>query len=560
MADYNTGDINPSNPNYVMGSSGQWVLASTLGEGGLNEGEATTPTTSTPTTTTSDYSGGSIVDYLNSVGQDSSYSERAQLAFNQGIQNYQGTAAQNTQLLGLLRGITTSGSGLNNATEGSPDLINPDLGTDFQLGSDGGDKWDYVNQEFGPFMTPAEQTLLRWQQEMFQVKEDERLKEESEAENARLGLEGAYDTPSGLELYKQFEEQAGLKAKEEALRDIMSQVSEVRNSAQAQIDINASNPYSTQFIMGRNRKISEKANADMAVLISAGEIVQDNINTAQKRIENYYSIAEQDRQNEIDRRKMLYELEANDVIKLDEKERAGNEAMISFLESLNERQRAEKDAVTSLMLQNPQAWAQAAGKIDLTGSYDEIAQQLVPYINQVSAAKGGTSGLYKTSAARRDALIGAGFNTNDIANFDAKINSGMTIDDIIAEENYFSSPDNRTVQGITPAQEKILRQQFTGEPEISADEWWGKYQGGAYTEVVTEDRLDEDGNTLKNNAGNPLTVNNTYLDYTQIPSHIYDEIVARLNAENQIAPLEEQEPDTRTYLEKYFGVTDIFKK
>ena len=42
------------------------------------------------------------MDYLNSVGQDSSYTNRAKLAAANGISNYTGTAAQNTQLLSIL--------------------------------------------------------------------------------------------------------------------------------------------------------------------------------------------------------------------------------------------------------------------------------------------------------------------------------------------------------------------------------------------------------------------------------------------------------------------------
>jgi hypothetical protein len=48
------------------------------------------------------YTGTSIVDYLNSVGQNSSYTNRAALAKANGISNYTGTAAQNTQLLSIL--------------------------------------------------------------------------------------------------------------------------------------------------------------------------------------------------------------------------------------------------------------------------------------------------------------------------------------------------------------------------------------------------------------------------------------------------------------------------
>jgi len=59
------------------------------------------------------YTGASIVDYLNSVGQDSSYAARARLAQQKGISNYTGTAAQNTQLLNNLRttgAISSSGN------------------------------------------------------------------------------------------------------------------------------------------------------------------------------------------------------------------------------------------------------------------------------------------------------------------------------------------------------------------------------------------------------------------------------------------------------------------
>lgn len=45
----------------------------------------------------------SIVDYLKSIGQDSSFAARAKLAAKYGIKNYKGTAEQNTKLLNILR-------------------------------------------------------------------------------------------------------------------------------------------------------------------------------------------------------------------------------------------------------------------------------------------------------------------------------------------------------------------------------------------------------------------------------------------------------------------------
>ncbi|GGP12192.1 hypothetical protein GCM10011346_27210 [Oceanobacillus neutriphilus] len=52
----------------------------------------------------------SIVDYLKSIGKDSSFSNRSKLAKSYGIQNYKGTAAQNTRLLNAIR----SGGGSGN--------------------------------------------------------------------------------------------------------------------------------------------------------------------------------------------------------------------------------------------------------------------------------------------------------------------------------------------------------------------------------------------------------------------------------------------------------------
>lgn len=49
------------------------------------------------------YTGNSVVDYLVSIGQKSSLEARAELAKTKGIKNYSGTAAQNTQLLNMLR-------------------------------------------------------------------------------------------------------------------------------------------------------------------------------------------------------------------------------------------------------------------------------------------------------------------------------------------------------------------------------------------------------------------------------------------------------------------------
>jgi hypothetical protein len=55
-----------------------------------------------------EYRGSSIVDYLSNAGVNSSYSSRKELAKELGISNYRGTAAQNLEMLSILRGGKSS--------------------------------------------------------------------------------------------------------------------------------------------------------------------------------------------------------------------------------------------------------------------------------------------------------------------------------------------------------------------------------------------------------------------------------------------------------------------
>lgn len=64
------------------------------------------------------YIGNSIVDYLKSIGQDSSYSSRKKLADQYGIANYTGTGDQNLKLLDLVRNQSSQ----DNSTASNADV------------------------------------------------------------------------------------------------------------------------------------------------------------------------------------------------------------------------------------------------------------------------------------------------------------------------------------------------------------------------------------------------------------------------------------------------------
>lgn len=91
----------------VLASAIAKAVGSTISSTGGGSATVTPPASSS----SSGSGGSSIVDYLKSIGQDSSFSNRAKLAARYGISNYTGTAAQNLELLNKLKsGAASSGS------------------------------------------------------------------------------------------------------------------------------------------------------------------------------------------------------------------------------------------------------------------------------------------------------------------------------------------------------------------------------------------------------------------------------------------------------------------
>ena len=82
---------------------------------------------------------GSIVDFLNSQGKPSDFASRSALAKQNGIQNYTGTAAQNTQLLGVLQSGGT-------ATKTTPTTPTPTVTSQSDIQKQIADKQSMVKQ------------------------------------------------------------------------------------------------------------------------------------------------------------------------------------------------------------------------------------------------------------------------------------------------------------------------------------------------------------------------------------------------------------------------------
>ena len=94
----NSSDLNKYNTNIDKVAK---AIADTINSG--STGGSISSSSNNYSTNAGSYNGNSIVDYLKSIGQDSSFTNRKKLAQANGISNYTGTAAQNTQLLNLLK-------------------------------------------------------------------------------------------------------------------------------------------------------------------------------------------------------------------------------------------------------------------------------------------------------------------------------------------------------------------------------------------------------------------------------------------------------------------------
>lgn len=79
-------------------------------------GTTTAPVNNSKPITNSGSNSNSIVDYLKSIGIDSSYNNRAKLAQQYGISGYRGTASQNIELLNKMRNGSQPSQPINNTT------------------------------------------------------------------------------------------------------------------------------------------------------------------------------------------------------------------------------------------------------------------------------------------------------------------------------------------------------------------------------------------------------------------------------------------------------------
>lgn len=248
-------------------------------------------TSMVPTVKTSSYTGPSIVDYLTSTGQDSSFGARTKLAQQYGIQNYTGTAAQNTQLLNTLRSggskVPTGYSvGDQNVNSGSSNSITSESLTPAS-------KTDVPGASSGSGVVAANSsnadTAAAQAQAAIKARQDLLAQTQTDTEKQDASLSSQLQTLIGQEAGKS----AFTTAETQALVDpLQSQLTAINNQISAlaaqKATLNADiqgKPITMDSIIGAKAQASAVLDAQTLTLTAQANALMNNISLAQTQVQ-----------------------------------------------------------------------------------------------------------------------------------------------------------------------------------------------------------------------------------------------------------------------------------
>ena len=283
----------------------------------------TAPTTPTqPSQPASTYTGVSIVDYLKSVGQSSDYSSRSALAAQQGIQNYQGTAEQNTQLLNILRGGGTVAGGAQTSYKEGDTRDNPITGQTERYMPDG--TWKEVSTAgnkrpdtgfVGTSDTVRDAEKAASAEALKQVAEDmlkdqteiEKLTTQQQLQNIRteLGLDPQTGlvkpvAPSYESDFLALRSEHGITAIETQMNDLKSQIRTLEATARTEIEKEETRLAPGESIGIRQSALQKEANRQIDELNRRLQTLTDEYNTKANLINTMMSLKQLDYQTASD--------------------------------------------------------------------------------------------------------------------------------------------------------------------------------------------------------------------------------------------------------------------
>ncbi len=257
-----------------------------------------TPSTAKPIAEA--FKGVSVVDFLASQGQDSSFASRSKLAADLGIENYRGTAAQNTQLLNLLQAGTqppTEAPPVAPTGEVAPEAPTPDVEA---------------------AKATAEEEANATAKAIFENLKAEDLEEGTRASTKLLAdletkaIEGAPTPPSLAELFTAKREELGIAPLEDRMAAIDSEIEELQTALTVEAQKAGERLVSTREIGRRKGTLQQEFDQRKAFLDIERSSIARELNNKLSTLETVVNLTGTDFTNA----SRIYEQEFNRNLKL----------------------------------------------------------------------------------------------------------------------------------------------------------------------------------------------------------------------------------------------------
>lgn len=215
----------------------------------------------------------SVVDFLKSTGQDSSFSAPTKLAGDFGIANYVGSAEQNISLLNTLKAGSTPKAPATEAGNTADSIINGPQDSEIAL----------FEQMDGPQTRESAKTV------------DSVFSEISNTLKETLGV--APETTSLSERFSELRRESGVSDLESQLAELRRQQREVEATKRQRVQAQRGKQVATGVMAGRIGEVERQENERLDVLNREAAYLNDQLTTSYNVINTIMGFEEQDYQN-----------------------------------------------------------------------------------------------------------------------------------------------------------------------------------------------------------------------------------------------------------------------
>jgi hypothetical protein len=223
----------------------------------------------------------SIVDYLNSTGKASDYNTRAKMATEYGITGYKGTAEQNTQLLGKLKGGST--------TPATPTAVVP-VPTGQVTNPN-----QYINQNQNQdFATASKVNDVPVRSSPSST--TDLMSQAKELITGNLGQKPDFNAESkAMNLRTQY----GITDGENQMTELQAQARDIQAQKQARINSEKGKPVAMNVISGRVSEVEQQENERLTAINNSIQTLQSQLNTKYNVVDSIMKYASMDYDNAV---------------------------------------------------------------------------------------------------------------------------------------------------------------------------------------------------------------------------------------------------------------------